>query len=129
MGIGLFYLWALNNDQSSGFFINLKLQVLFPLWLIYFGIAYFIGSYYNSFSQLLKTKKSIFIIFGLLLLSLILIKYNFDNGNRSVNSRRLDLVPYVTMLTILLLYAGKKIPHLFIIKIGRASCRERDYVS
>ncbi|HLR59094.1 MAG TPA: acyltransferase [Pseudogracilibacillus sp.] len=116
MGIGLFYLWALNNGQSSGFFINLKLQVLFPLWLIYFGIAYFIGSYYNSFSQLLKTKKSIFIIFGLLLLSLILIKYNFDNGNRSVNSRRLDLVPYVTMLTILLLYAGKKIPHLFIIR-------------
>src|SRR5699024_3220272 len=25
-------------------------------------------------------------------------------------------VPYVTMLTILLLYAGKKIPHLFIIR-------------
>lgn len=50
------------------------------------------------------------------ILSLFGIKFNFDNGNRSVNSRRIDLVPYVTMLTVLLLYIGKKIPHLFIIR-------------
>lgn len=116
MGIGFFYLWALNNDQSHGFFINLKLQVLFPLWLVYFGLAYFIGTYYNSFSRLLGKKSSVFIIASLFILSVLLIQYNFDNGNHSVNSRRVDLVPYVTMLSILLLYIGKRIPHLFIIR-------------
>src|SRR5699024_10815624 len=28
----------------------------------------------------------------------------------------IDLIPYVTMLSILLLYIGKRIPHLFIIR-------------
>lgn len=116
MIIGFFYLWALNSGQSEGFFINLKMKVLFPMWLVYFGVAYFIGKYYKSFSRLLEKKGSFFIIASLFILSLLLIKYNFDNGNRSVNSRRIDLVPYVTMLSILLLYIGKKIPHLFTIR-------------
>src|SRR5699024_3895299 len=49
-------------------------------------------------------------------LSILLVTFNFNNGNHSVNSRRIDLIPYVTMLSILLLYIGKRIPHLFIIR-------------
>jgi len=116
MSVGVFYLWTLNNGQPNGFFINLKLQVLFPLWLVYFGIAYFIGNYYKKFSQFLEKKYTFILIIVLFTLSILLVTFNFNNGNHSVNSRRIDLIPYVTMLSILLLYIGKRIPHLFIIR-------------
>src|SRR5699024_9944664 len=82
-------------------FINLKLQVLFPLWLVYFGIAYFIGNYYKKFSQFLEKKYTFILIIVLFTLSILLVTFNFNNGNHSVNSRRIDLIPYVTMLSIL----------------------------
>lgn len=116
MIVGLFYLLAVNNGQPHGFFVNLNMKVLFPIWLLYFGIAYFIGKYYDFFSELLKNKYAFFIIASLFILSLSLVKYNFDNGNHSVHSRRLDLVPYVTMLALLLIYIGKNIPHFSIVR-------------
>lgn len=116
MLIGLYYLAIFSTGQTRGLYIDLNMKVLFPIWLVYFGIAYFIGKYYKSFSNLLEKKYSFIIILSLFILSILLIKYNFDNGNRSVHSRRIDLVPYVTMFSILLLYIGKKIPHLFIIR-------------
>lgn len=116
MMIGVYYLILFSTGQTRGLYIDLNMKMLFPIWLVYFGFAYFIGKYYEAFSKLLNKRYSFIVIISLFMLSILLIKYNFDNGNRSVNSRRIDLVPYVVMLSTLLIYIGKKIPHLFIIR-------------
>src|SRR5699024_1707615 len=116
ISIGLFYLWSLDNGQYKGFVLDLNMKVLFPTWLVYFGIAYFIGTYYDNFSKLIA--KTLFLILACILFvfSIMLIKFNYGNGNQSVHSRRMDLIPYVTTFSIILMYIGKTLPHLFIIK-------------
>ncbi|WP_163539697.1 acyltransferase family protein [Gracilibacillus sp. YIM 98692] len=88
-------------------------RILFSAWIGYFAIAYLIGRYYNTIKeQLSKYKISLFI--GVLL-SIAVVVLSFYLGERTVNSRRLDLIFLTTFVSLFLISIHKWMPNLSII--------------
>lgn len=90
------------------------LKSLFPAWVGYFAIAYFIGTYYKQIIEYLSKKKMFTLV--LFIISLLIIYVDFKKGDVVASSRRIDLIPLVVSVTLLVIAWRSILPKLFIIK-------------
>lgn len=84
-------------------------------WLIYFAIAYLIGTYYEQVQPLLKKYRIFTLVFTFL--SILYIWYGYKFGDVAIHSRRMDLVPLVIGMTSVILAYGQMIPSYKIIRV------------
>ena len=91
------------------------LRLLFTGWLGYFAIAYVIGAYYTQIAVLAKKYRMAMIT--LVLLSGVFLYIRLQLGFIEVHSRRLDLVPLVISMTLLVIAWGQSIPYVAPIRI------------
>lgn len=88
---------------------ELLFRLLFTGWLGYFAIAYAIGVYYTQIAALAKKYRYATIV--LFLLSGVFLYIRLLLGYTETHSRRLDLIPLVISITLLVIAWGQLIPY------------------
>ncbi|RDW15362.1 acyltransferase [Oceanobacillus chungangensis] len=111
--VGLLFLTFVNNVHIANPDLKAVFRIIFPTWLAYFAVAYLIGKYYNIVIDYLIKYRYITIL--LVLVSIGIIAINFSSGNTSGGSRRLDLLPFVISMTLMILAFGKIMPRVRLI--------------
>lgn len=106
--IGLLFLTFLNNVSVPDPNLNSVLKILFFTWLVYYSVAYVIGTYYEIIINYAVKYRYISIL--LVLISIGIIAINFFHDKTAVHSRRLDIVPLVFAMTLMVLGFGAKLP-------------------
>lgn len=106
---GLLYLTWLNKTYSAFVVENSAFfRMFFLAWILYFAVAYCIGTYYESISHYLLKYRYITIL--LVIFSIILMYVNYTNGITNLNSRRIDIVLLVVSMTLTIIAFGQKMP-------------------
>lgn len=91
------------------------MRLLFTGWLGYFALAYLMGMYYTQIAQLAKRYRVATIV--LVLLSGIFLYIRLQLGYTEVHSRRIDLVPLVISIALLVIAWGQSIPYFAPIRV------------
>ena len=111
--ISLAYLWMLRLPIPIIKENLIWLKLLFPAWLGYFAIAYLFGTYYEVISNYIYKKRYYTIL--LVLISLIILYIGYKGGYISANSRRIDIIPLVISITLLIIAWGQRFTNMSII--------------
>lgn len=88
---------------------TIMFRLLFTGWLGYFAIAYVMGVYYTQIAALAKKYRYATIV--LFVLSAVFLYIRMLLGYTETHSRRLDLIPLVISITLLVIAWGQSIPN------------------
>ncbi|MGE6513573.1 acyltransferase family protein [Lysinibacillus sphaericus] len=91
------------------------LRLLFTGWLGYFAVAYAIGIYYSQIAELAKKYRGATIV--LVLLAAAFLYMRLLLGYTEVHSRRLDLVPLVVSILLVVIAWGQSLPQTKVARI------------
>lgn len=89
---------------------SLVIFLPFTAWFGYFTIAHVIGRYYDNIRNKLLKYKWILLLGTILTFFLIWFSY-FELDYRNINSRRLDLFPFVIFFSLTIMAFGQYIPY------------------
>lgn len=88
---------------------DLMLRLLFTGWLGYFAIAYAMGVYYTQIAALAKKYRYAMVV--LFVLSAVFLYIRLQLGYTETHSRRLDLIPLVISIALLVIAWGQSLPY------------------
>ncbi|WP_180955114.1 acyltransferase family protein [Peribacillus deserti] len=104
------HLYLLNTNIP--FVVEYKRYLIMPFtaWFAYFTTAFIIGKNYKKVASFLLKYRWFTII--PVVVSLALVFFFYNEGNIAVNSRRLDLFPFVISASLFILAWGQKLPNI-----------------
>lgn len=111
----ILYLNILNGGHPFVGEYKSYLKIAFFAWIGYFSIAFIIGKYYKGLAKTLKKYRWLTLLS--LIVSVLLIYYNYQTGFTSVNSRRWDLIPLVFSVTMFVIAWGQSVPSFRVVSM------------